>query len=60
MGYHKCHIPDLDVLKIQFDKLGLKSFVEKYKKCEALIGDSISIQFIESKIKLWYELQKRN
>lgn len=59
MGYHKCHIPDLDVLKAQFDKLGLKSFAERYKKYEVLIGDSISIQFIETKLKIWYELQKR-
>lgn len=48
MGHHKCHIPDLETLKKQYETLGLERFVARYKKCECMIGDSNSIKFIEA------------
>ena len=60
MGYHHYHTTDLDTIKREYNTLGIDSFVTRYKKYEALIGDSDVINFIEDKIKLSYELQKRN
>jgi hypothetical protein len=56
MGYHHCHIPDLEVLKTQYDSLGLEGFVERYKKCEFLIGDTESIRYIEHMFKILKEI----
>ena len=49
MGHHTCHIPDLEILIEQYNTLGLEAFVARYKKCQALIGDSDAIQYIEDK-----------
>ena len=49
MGYHHCHIPDLETLMKLYDALGLERFVARYKKCECIIGDSEAIRYIEDK-----------
>jgi hypothetical protein len=50
MGYHHCHIPDLQTLQTQYEVLGLTNFVMRYKNCQGIIGDSDAIKFIEDKI----------
>ena len=52
MGYHHCNIPDLETLKQQYDNLGLEKFVARYTKCQALIGDSEAIRYIENMCKI--------
>ena len=53
MGYHHCHIPPLEVLIKQFTLIGIQKFVDKYSRCEYLIGDSDAVRFIEEKISEW-------
>ena len=59
MGYHHCHIPDLQTLQTQYESLGLTDFVLRYKKCLALIGDSDAIRFIEDKINEFLKISKK-
>ena len=56
----KCHIADYAELVNQFQKIGLEKFASKYMKYDALIGESRSIEFIESKIKLMLELKYKS
>jgi hypothetical protein len=58
MGYHHCHIPDLEVLKKQFSEMGLEKFVHRYKNCQTLIGDTDANTFLESKISEWLSIIK--
>jgi hypothetical protein len=59
MGYHHCHIPDLETLKKQYDSLGLEGFVALYKKCECLIGDTEAIRYIEHMCKILKEINSK-
>lgn len=53
MGYHHCHIPDLNTLVTQLREWGVDKFVTKYKKCQTLIGDNDAVRFIEDVIELF-------
>ena len=59
MGYHHCNIPDLETLKQQYDNLGLEKFVARYTKCQALIGDSEAIRYIEHMCKILREINSK-
>ena len=59
MGYHHCHIPDLETLKKEYDRLGLELFVNKYKSCETLIGDSEAMRYIEHMIKILFQINSK-
>lgn len=59
MSNHICHIPDLKTLMEQYDVLGLERFVARYKKCEAIVGDSEAIRYIERMCKLLNEINSK-
>jgi hypothetical protein len=59
MGYHHCHIPDLETLMKQYDALGLERFVARYTKYESLIGDSEGIRYIEHMCKILNEINSK-
>ena len=59
MGHQKCHIPDLETLRKQYDTLGIDKFVSRYKKCECLIGDSEAIRYIEHVFELVKEINSK-
>jgi hypothetical protein len=43
----------------QYDVLGLERFVARYKKCEAIVGDSEAIRYIERMCKLLNEINSK-
>ena len=49
MGYHHCHVPDMEQSQREFESLGLDEFIRIYSKYECLIGSSEVIEFIEQK-----------
>ena len=49
MGYHHCHVPNMNQIKRELESLGLDEFIRIYSKYECLIGDSDVIEFIEQK-----------
>jgi hypothetical protein len=59
MSNHICHIPDLKTLIDQYDALGLERFVARYKKCEAIIGDSDAILYVERMCRLLKEINSK-
>ena len=59
MGQHTCNIPDLEVLKKQYDTLGLERFVKRYSKCEVMVGDSEAIRYIERMCKILNEINNK-
>ena len=59
MGYHHCNLPDLKTLKSQYESLGLDKFVARYSKCQALIGDSECVEFVESMFRLLKEINSK-
>jgi len=52
MGYHHCHLPEVNKLEEQFQKLGLEQFIKYYSKYETLIGETDRMSYIQQKIKL--------
>ena len=54
MGMDKCHIADYEQLVSDFERIGLDKFASRYIKCDALVGDSHAITFIENKITEYY------
>ena len=49
MGYHHCHVPDMEQIQRELESLGLDEFIRIYSKYECLIGSSEVIEFIEQK-----------
>jgi hypothetical protein len=49
MGYHHCHVPNMQQIQRELESLGLEKFIRIYSKYECLIGDSEVIEFIEQK-----------
>ena len=48
---NKCNVADYEQILKEFERLGIERFVKRYRKYEALVGDSNSINFIETKIR---------
>jgi hypothetical protein len=49
MGYHHCHVPNMQQIQRELESYGLEEFIRIYSKYECLIGDSEVIEFIEQK-----------
>lgn len=49
MGYHHCHVPNMQQIQRELESYGLEEFIRVYSKYECLIGDSEVIEFIEQK-----------
>jgi hypothetical protein len=57
MGFNHCYLSTTENLQIEFENVGLETFVKRYRKYDALTGPSESFRFLEEKIKE-YELQQ--
>lgn len=60
MGFNKCYLPDIDKLKEYFDSVDLETFVNRYRKYDCWTGSSESLDFLEEKVNLYYNLKNNN
>lgn len=49
MGFNKCILPSIEVMKFQIERDGLKEFIKVYRKYDSIMGDSDRIEFLEQK-----------
>jgi hypothetical protein len=47
MGFHKRHVPEITVLKKEYEESDREDFVRKYTKPDALIGSAESMEFLQ-------------
>jgi hypothetical protein len=55
MGFNHCYISTIENLQKELDNVGLETFVRQYTKYECITGPSESMNFLESKVKLWQD-----
>lgn len=51
MGFNKCFLPPIDSMKKDILNNGLESFIRKYQKCDAIIGESDGVTFLDNIMK---------
>ena len=52
------HLPQVEQLINEFEKVGLETFVDRYTSYESLIGPTESMEFIEKKVNEYKLLKK--
>lgn len=52
MAYHHRHLPSIDRMEYELNKIGMEKFIQKYSKYP-IFGDSDSINFVLKIKKLW-------
>ena len=55
MGFNHCHISNLNSVIWELETHGIEKFVKVYQSYDAYSGDSDAINFIEQKLKEYYE-----
>ena len=53
MGFNHCYVGNVLQIQKELEELGLEKFVKRYKKYDAISGESECIEFIEQRVKLW-------
>jgi hypothetical protein len=51
MGFNKCYLPPVDVMKSELNKFGLNIFVESHKKYDCVIGETDRMNFFNELVK---------
>jgi len=51
MSFKKCYLKDIIGLRNELKSMGLEYFIEKYSKCDSIIGSSDSSNFIDNILK---------
>jgi len=54
MGFNQCHIPKLSELILYYERYGLEKLVLRFKKYDNWTGDSDAMNYLETKIKKYY------
>lgn len=54
MSFNKKYVRDLETVKQEFDRLGEKEFIKIYSKCDAFIGSSDGIDYINETLNNYY------
>ena len=57
MGFNNCYLPEYDELIEYYNSVTLEVFVKRFRKYDCWTGSSESMNFLESKVKEYYELQ---
>lgn len=57
MGFNKCFVPDYKELIEYYNSVDLKTFVKRFSRYDAYVGETESINFLSEKKKEYYELQ---
>ena len=60
MGYNKCILPSIIIMEAEIKTIGLETFVKRMQKYESIMGETDRMQFLESKIKEFYEQNERS
>ena len=55
MGFNHCQISNLSSVMWELETYGIDKFVKVYTSYDAYSGDSEAINFIEQKLKEYYE-----
>ena len=51
MGFNKCILPSIEIMKEEINRDGLETFVIRYGKYDSIMGESDRMEFLETKIK---------
>jgi len=51
MGFNKCILPPIDSMKKDILSNGMESFIKKYQKCDAIIGETDRMTFLDNIMK---------
>ena len=51
MGFNKCYLPSIELMKEQIEKDGLEEFVRLYTKYDSITGETDRMEFLENKIQ---------
>jgi ribonucleotide reductase alpha subunit len=54
MGFNRCYVSNILQIHKELDDLGLQKFAERYRKYDAITGDSESISFIINLVSKYY------
>lgn len=60
MGFNNCYLPDIDKLKEYFDSVDLETFVNRFRKYDCWTGSTESLDFLEEKVNLYYNLKNND
>lgn len=60
MGFNKCILPSIEIMQSELDRIGLAEFVRIYTKYDSIMGETDRMEFLESKINLYENLQTGN
>lgn len=55
MGFNKVYLPDYDILVKELKVLDSKTFADRYRKADALIGPSQSVNLVTEYLEEYYE-----
>ena len=55
MGFNNCYLPEYDELIEYYNSVSLERFVQRFRKYDCWTGSSESMNFLESKVKEYYE-----
>ena len=58
MGFNQCILPSVIIMEAELKSVGLETFVKRMQKYECITGETDRMQFLESKIKEYYEQNK--
>jgi len=58
MGFNNCYLPEYDELIKYYNSVTLEVFVKRFRKYDCWTGSSESMNFLENKVKEYYELQQ--
>jgi len=51
MGFNKCILPPIDSMKKDILSNGMESFIKKYQKYDAIIGETDRMTFLDNIMK---------
>ena len=55
MGFNQCILPSIIIMEAEIKSVGLETFVKRMQRYECITGESDRMQFLESKVKEYYE-----
>lgn len=58
MGFNNCYIPNYNQLVEYYNSVDLETFVKRFRKYDSWTGESDAMNFLENKVKEYYELQQ--
>lgn len=54
MGFNQCYLPSIIIMQAEINTDGLETFVKRMEKYEAITGETDRMEFLENKIKEYY------